>query len=236
MTETINKETVAGNPGAVEKPTQPPSEPQTAPSAVDEASLKAILEPLVQAEVERRTQSIKDKRIAKQESRISSLEDTLAQIEELQAEGMSKKQALQYVKINEFLASQGQEIPTEAPPAEEPAAQPTVASEDYLSPILRMAGLTAEDSDVIELLRRERDPIKRMNAIGELAESRKQALETLPNQAAVMSAGGGQAVESDTLDSITKELQAELLKRATPEQRERVRVLSKKQKELLPKE
>lgn len=236
MTKTINKEPVVGEPGAVEPPAQPPSEPQAAPSAVDEASLKAILEPLVQAEVDKRTQSIKDKRIAKQESRISSLEDTLAQYKELQAEGMSEKQALQYLKVNEFLASQGQEVPTEVPPAGEPAVQPQVASEDYLLPILKISGLTSNDPDVVEILRKERDPIKRMNAIGELAESRKQAQTTPPKAGAVLPSGGGQAVESETLESVTEELQEEIAKPVTPATRARIRELGKKQKELLPKE
>ena len=206
MTETINKEPVAGEPGAVEPPAQPPSEPQTEPSAVDEASLKAILEPLVQAEVDKRTQSIKDKRIAKQESRISSLEDTLATLKELQAEGMSEKQAIQYVKMEEVLASQGQEVPTEVPPEGEPAVQPRVAGEEYLSSVLKMSGLTDNDPDVIELLRKERDPFKRIAAIGELAETRKQVQTTPARAGATLPSGVGEPVVSEDIGSLSKRL------------------------------
>jgi hypothetical protein len=233
MDETIIKEPVVGETGATEPPAQPPSEPPAEPSAVDEDSLKAILEPLVQAEVERRTQSVKDKRIAKQESRISSLEDTLAQLKELQAEGMSERQAIQYVKMEELLASQGQEVPTEVPPKEVPAEQPQVAGEDYLSPILEMAGIEANDPEVIELLRTERDAFKRISAIKGLADSRKQAEQTPPNPAATLPSGGGKAVETETLESVTAELKAERAK--FPRDQKRIQELSDKHRELLPK-
>jgi len=234
MTETIIKEPVEGEPGAVEPPTQPPSEPQAAPSAVDEASLKAILEPLVQAEVEKRTQSVKDKRIAKQESRISSIEDTLAQFKELQDDGMSEKQAILHMEMKEFLASQGQEVPTEAPPGEGPAVQPKVADEAYLSPFLESLGLEDRDPDVIDILRKNRDPASRIIAMGELSKSRKQA-QTPPNPAAVQPTGAGGAVQPETLESVTAQLNEELAKPASPETRARIRELGKQQKELLPK-
>ena len=206
MGETIIKEPVVGEPGAVEPPAQPPSETPTEPSAVDEESLKAILEPLVQAEVEKRTQSVKDKRIAKQESRISGLEDTLAQYKELQAEGMSEKQIVQFMKVNELLASQGQEVPTDAPPEEEPAVQPTVAGEEYLSSVLQMSGLTDSDPDVIELLRKERDPFKRIAAIGELTEARKQAQTTPARAGATLPSGVGEPVVSEDIGSLSERL------------------------------
>ena len=205
MTETINKETVAGEPGAVEEPTQPASETQAAPSAVDEASLKAILEPMIEDAFSRQAQSVKDKRFAKQESRISSIEDTLAQVKELKGDGMSEKQAIQYMETQEFLKSQGQ-IPTEAPPAEEPAVQPEVATDALLSSVLEMAGLKDSDPDVITLLREERDPAKQIIAIGTLAETRKQAKQSPPSPGAALSSGGGKAVETETSDSLAERL------------------------------
>ena len=232
MTETINKETVEGAPGDVGTPNQPASDTQAAPSAVDEASLKAILEQLVQAEVEKKTQSVKDKRIAKQESRISSLEDTLAELKALRADGMSEKQAVQYIEMKEFLASQD---PSSAQPVNEPAVQPQVAAEGYLSPVLKLAGLTSNDPDVVELLRKERDPIRQITAIGELAEARKQAKQTPPNPAATLPMGGGQTPEGDTLESVSAELNALYAMPATAATRERIRELGKRNRELLNK-
>jgi hypothetical protein len=234
MTETINKETVEGALGAVGTPNQPASGTQAAPSAVDEASLKAILEPLVQAEVEKRTQSVKDKRISKQESRISNLEDTLAELKALRADGMSEKQAVQYIEMKEFLASQGQD-PSSAQPVNEPAVQPQVAADGYLSTVLKLAGLTSNDPDVVELLRKERDPVKQITALGELSEARKQVRQTPPNPAATMPMGGGQTPEGDTLESVSAELNALYAMPVTPATRQRIQELGKKNRELLNK-
>jgi hypothetical protein len=234
MTETLNKEPVAGEPGAVEPPAQPPSETPAETSAVDVDSMKAILEPMIEDAFTRQAQSVKDKRIAKQESRISSIEDTLAQLKDLKADGMSEKQAIQYLEVKELLASQGQEVPTEVPPTQEPAVQATVAEEAYLSPILKLAGIDANDPEVIAILRDESNPIKQINAVTSLAESRKQANQSPPNQAAALSSGGGQAVETETLESVTAELQAE---QAKPRQDiTKIRELSKRLKVLLPKQ
>ena len=234
MTETINKETVEGAPGDVGTPNQPASGTQAAPSAVDEASLKAILEPLVQAEVEKRTQSVKDKRISKQESRISSLEDTLAELKALRADGMSEKQAVQYIEMKEFLASQVQE-PGSTQSVDEPAVQPQVAADGYLSTVLTLAGLTSNEPDVVELLRKERDPIKQIIAIGALSEARKQAKQTPPNPAATMPMGGGQTPEGDTLESVSAELNALYAMPVTPATRQRIQELGKRNRELLNK-
>lgn len=230
MDETINKETVESSPGAEETPSPQTSEAQAAPSAVDEESLKSILEPMIQAEVEKRTQSIKDKRIAKQESRISTLEDTIAQLKELQAEGMSEKQAIQYMRMQELLESQGIS-PPETPPEREQATQPSVAGDELLSSVLKLAGLKDTDADVIDILRAEKDPARRVIAINSLVETRRQAQQTPANPAAAMSTGGGQAVETDTLESVEAEL-TRLMKNPT-ENIQKLREVRKKHAELL---
>jgi hypothetical protein len=234
--ETINKETVEGSPGAAEKPNQQPSETQAAPSAVDEESLKGILEPLVQAEVDKRTQSIKDKRIAKQESRISGLEETLAQLKELKDEGLSEKFAIQFLEMREQLGSRG-EVPPEVPPAEGQATPKPVAPDAILSSVLSIAGLDSGDPDVVEIMRSNpNDAASQVLAVNKLVESRKQAQQTPANEAAVMPSGGGSAVEPTTLESITRELNEELAKPSTPETRKRIQELGKQQREFIPKQ
>lgn len=227
--ETINKESVPAGSGEVGTPNQTASEQQGADtSAVDVDSLKAILGPLVEAEVERRTQSIKDKRIARHESEISSLKDTLAELKTLQSEGMSEKQALQYMEMKEALAKLGGSVGDEAPPVQEKATQPSVAVGDYLSPLLRLSGLDANDSAVIDIVRNERDPAKQMTAIANLAETRKQVAQKPANPAAVLPAGGGHAPDGETVESVTAELNEEIGK---PHQnKERIRELNKKLK------
>jgi len=232
MDETINKEPVLSEAGEVGANRSPSAAPGTVPSAIDEDSLKGILGPLVEAEVERRTQSVKDKRIAKQESRISSLEDTLVELKALQSEGMSEKQAIQYMKMQELLASQS---PQPTSPAQELAAQPQVTVDDYLSPLLQAIGLADTDAGVIEIVRKESDPAKRQIAIAELAIARKQVEQEPGNPAAVLPEGGGKASEGDTLESVSAELNKLQFEPATPANRKRIQELSKKHKELLPK-
>ena len=204
--ETINMEPVAVEPVATEPPVQPTSDNTTDPSAIDEEALKAIIEPLVKDAFDRGAQSTKDKRIAKQESRISSLEDTLAQFEDLKADGMSKKQAIQYMRTQELLDAQGNETPPVVPPAQEPAAQATVAVDEGLSSALNLAGLTSNDADVVTILRDNNDLSKKLIAINALVESRKQ-VTTPGSAAAVLPSGTGAAVTEETFETVSAELQ-----------------------------
>ena len=205
MDEKINKEPVEGTPGAVEPPAQPVSEPKTEPSAVDEESLKGILEPIVQDAFERQQQSLKDKRFAKQESRISGLEDTLAQLKELKDGGLSEKFAIEFLEMREQLGGQSQEVPAEVPPAEGLAAPKQVAVTDNLSPILKLAGLDSGEADVVEIIRANPDnELAQINAITQLAETRKQT--TPAKAAAVMPSGGGSAVVSEDIGSLSERM------------------------------
>jgi hypothetical protein len=234
MAKKINKEPVVVEPGATEPPAQPPSEPQAEPSAVDVEAMKEIFGPMIEDAFSRQSQSVKDKRIAKQESRISSLEDTLAQFKELQAEGMSEKQAVQYMRTQEFLDAQGEQVPTDAPPATEPAVPATVAVDDSLSAILNLAGLDANEADVLALLRENKELPERIVAINSLAETRKQA-QTNPAAAGnVLPSGTGASVSEETLETTSEQLDAELAKEK--KDFEKIKELRKKNLELLPKE
>ena len=232
--EKINKEPVVVAPGATEPPAQPPSDNNTDPSAVDEETLKAIIEPLVKDAFDRGAQSTKDKRIAKQESRISSLEDTLAQLKGLQAEGMSEKQAVQYLRTQEFLDAQGEQVPPVVPPTQEPAAQATVAVDEGLSDILKFTGLDSGDADVVALIKANpNNELAQISAVTKLAESRKQTQTTPGSAAGVLPSGTGASVSEDTLETVTAELEAE---RAKPiRDRKKFLELSEKHKKLLPR-
>ncbi|KKL56263.1 hypothetical protein LCGC14_2247160 [marine sediment metagenome] len=205
--EKINKEPVVVEPGATEPPAQPPSEPLAVPSAVDEEALKAIIEPLVKDAFDRGAQSTKDKRIAKQESRISSLEDTLAQVKGLQAEGMSEKQAIQFMRMEELLDAQGKQVPPVVPPATEPAVPATVAVDEGLSAVLKFTGLDSGEADVVAIIKANpNNELAQISAVTKLAESRKQAQTTPGSAAAVLPSGGGGAVVSEDMDSLSKRL------------------------------
>ena len=204
--EKIIKEPVVVEPGATEPPAQPPSEPPAVPSAVDEEALKAIIEPLVKDAFDRGAQSTKDKRIAKQESRISSLEDILAQVKGLQAEGMSEKQAVLHLRTQEFLDAQGEQVPPVVPPAQEPAAQTTVAVDEPLSAILNLTGLDSGEAEVVAILKQERDPLKQVVALTALAESRKQTKTTPAAVGNTLPMGTGAPAGSDDIGSLSKRL------------------------------
>ncbi len=234
--ETINMEPVVTATGATEPPVQTPSDNTTEPSAIDEEAMKVILGPMIEDALGRQAQSTKDKRIAKQESRITTLEDTLAQLKALQADGMSEKQAIQYVRMEELLDAQGKQVPTDAPPAQELAAPATVAVDEPLSAILNLTGLDSGEAEVVAILKQERDPLKQVVALTALAESRKQTKTTPAAVGNTLPMGTGTTVSEDTLKTVSEELQAEQLKPATPETRKRIRELGKKHKELLPKQ
>ena len=233
MDETINMEGVAGQSGEGGEPSQTSSSSQqTQASAIDEESLKAFIEPMIQAEVERRTQSIKDKRIAKQEGRIKTLEESLAELRELQSEGLSEKTALQFLQMRDEL-TELRGTPDETSPTNEPAPQKQVTVEEYLSPILRLGGLKEDDPDVLSILRKERDPARQMRALGELAESRKQEKSTPANPAATLPSGAGTPTTTRTLEVVDAELNAEISKPV--KNMERIRELKIEHAQLLPK-
>jgi hypothetical protein len=75
-----------------------------------------------------------------------------------------------------------------------------------------------------------------MTAIAQLAETRKQAKETPASPGAVMASGGGSAVEGDTLESVTNELNEVRAMPATPATRIRIQELGKQLKELIPRQ
>ncbi len=204
--EKIDMEPVADATGAVDPPDQPTSDNTTEPSAVDEESLKVILGPMITDALSKQAQSVKDKRIAKQESRISSLEDDLKQVKDLQAEGMSEKQAIQYMRTQELLDAQGEGVPPVVPPATEPAVPATVAVDEPLSAILKFTGMDSGEAEVVEILRQERDPLKQVLAVTALAESRKQAQTTPAAAGNVLPSGTGAPVVSEDIGSLSERL------------------------------
>ena len=235
MDETINTEAVQGGESVAETPTQQGSTPEAQPSPVDEESLKALVEPIIQAEVEKRVDSYKDKRIAKLSSETKTLKESLAEVKALQAEGMSEKQAVQYIETQSFLDAQGNEVPTTAPPATEPAVPATVAVDEGLSAILNFTGLDSGEAEVIAIIKANpNNELAQIRAVTQLAESRKQAQKTPAAVGNTLPMGTGTTVSGETLETVTAELEAEVAK----EKKDflKIKELRKKSLELLPKE
>jgi hypothetical protein len=90
---------------------------------------------------------------------------------------------------------------------------------------------------VVEIIRSNpNDSSAQVLAVNKLLESRKQAQQTPANAAATLPSGGGSALEPNELETITKELNEVLALPSTPENRQRIQELGKKQREFIPKE
>lgn len=204
-------------------------------SSSEESPIEALSQQVTELTgMMRALQSGKDKGVARVSKDVKDLSDQLETYYQRREAGQSHEQALREEALDEIVAERrGTPGDTSVPPKEEPAAQTTVAVDDYLSAILKATGLTSNDPDVVEILR-DSDPIKRLNAIGALAETRKQAQTTPGSAAAVLPSGAGGAVESETLESVTEELRVE---RAKPiKDFKKIGELGKKHLELLPKQ
>jgi len=234
MDETT-KDVVQPEGGGQETPTpeaSPPATEQGSPSG--ESQLEAALKKINELDGQvRALQSDKDRGVARVSKEVKDLSKQIERYEQWKELGKSKEEALRELQIDELLASSQPES-AEVPPKEEPAVQPKAAGEEYLNPYLESLGLEDSDPDVIDILRKNRDPASRIIAMSELSKSRKQA-QAPPNPAAVQPTGAGGAVQPETLESVTEQLNRELAKPASPETRARIRELGKKQKELLPK-
>ncbi len=205
--EKINMEAAQGGESVAETPTQQGSTPAAQPSPVDEESLKALVEPWIKSEVEKRVDSYKDKRIAKLSTETKTLKESLAEVKALQAEGMSEKQAVQYIETQSFLDTQGKEVPTDAPPADELAAQTTVAVDEGLSAILKFTGLDSGEADVVAIIKANpNNELAQISAVTKLAESRKEAQTTPGSAAAVLPSGVGASVGSEDIGSLSERL------------------------------
>jgi hypothetical protein len=237
MDETT-KDVVPAEGGGQETPsldTSPKDAEQGSPGG--ESQVEALSQQVIELTgMVRALQSDKDKGVARVSKEVKDLSEQLESYYERREAGLSHEQALREEVIDEIVAERrGLSDDTSVLPKEEPAVRPEATIDDYLLPLLNISGLKDNDPDVIEILRKERDPGKRVIAIGELTEKRKQAQETEPNPAAVLAAGGGEAVEGETLESVTKELNDLQMLPATPATRARIKELGKKHKELLPK-
>jgi hypothetical protein len=110
-----------------------------------------------------------------------------------------------------------------------------VAADTLLSSVLKSFELDSGEADVIEIIRSNpNDERAQILAVTSLVETRKQAQQTPANPGAVMPTGGGGAVEGDTLESVTAELQEAYAEKVLD--MDKVMELKAKQEELLPKQ
>ena len=207
MDESTNVENVAAGGDAGQPASTPSPTPTTPPSAVDVEALKKALRPVIAEEVAKSDQSINDKRIAKLQGSVDEFQSQLAKLKELMGDGLSERQALREMKLDEALARLGvTETSAPAPSVSGNTAQPAV--EETVSDFLREVKLDPNSPEITAELRKGGTPVEQIKRLAKVAINLGTARQPEPNPAAVMSTGGGQAVSpEDDLESIDRELE-----------------------------
>lgn len=201
-------EVVAPEGGEQTKPkvsSSPEGEAQPSPGSASE--LEALSKRVGELDgMLRALQSDKDKGVAKVQKQVTEMQDELERYYELRSKGVTEQDARKSLILDEIIAERMgvSERVEEAP-------QPVPTSDERLKPALALAGLSANDPEVIEILRTS--PVQeQINRIVQLGLSRKQAQAVPASPGAAMSTGGGGAVPGETLESVEAELKAELAK------------------------
>ena len=202
-------------------------------TSVDVEALAKALEPKLQALVDQRFQSGKDKRIAKIEGRQDGFESQLARLKELQGEGFTEKAALRMMKLESEPQEPPEQFVDTATPAGKSGTQPQASSGGYAE-LLTAFGLTANDAEVVAALD-SNDFSSTVARLTSITNKRKQPAAVAPNPASVMPTTGGSGVPApDDLDSLTAELTR--LMRNPTQNIARIKELSEKQLKLLPRQ
>ncbi len=194
--------------GGQETPTPAPSTPE---GGQDSPGTESPVEALSQDVKEltgmvRALQSEKDSRIAGIQRQVTDNSEQLKTYHERVKSGMTHDEALREDVLDQVAAQYQPPGATQVSPPAEAAPQPQVTSDEILAPYLKIAGLEQNDPDVIEILRAERDQSQQFLKIAELGQQRKQAPATPLSPGAVMPTGGGEAVTSETMESLTAQL------------------------------
>ena len=203
MDESTNVENVAAGGDAGQPASTPSPTPTTPPSAVDVEALKKALRPVIAEEVAKSDQSIKDKRIAKLQGSVDEFQSQLAKLKELMGDGLSERQALREMKLDEALARLGV-TETAAPVASVSGNTAQPAVDETVSNFLVEAKLDTNSPEVTAILRQGGTTAEQIAKLGILGIGKARQVE--PNPAAVMSVGGGQAIVSDDVESLTDKL------------------------------
>ena len=176
----------------------------TQPSAIDVKALAEALRPIVAEEVERRGQSVKDKRIAKIQA---TQDELLARYDNLLKEGLSPARARRELLIDHVLEQQLGREDEPVSPAKAGTHQ-QVASPDTTA-WLKSVGLTDTDPDVVAAYRDHGDePGQLAQQLLNITAKRQQVQQRPANPAQVLSGGGGVTVSGVSKQSLQAEYDA----------------------------
>jgi len=212
------------------EPTKPKVDPsaeggeQGSPGSASELEALSTIVKDLEGRV-RALQSEKDRGVARVQKDLSEMKDELEKYYQLRHSGVSDEDARKSLILDEIIAER-----MGVPGQERAAPEPVMASDDSLKPALELAGLDANDPDVIKILRTTPQP-EQQTRIMLLGLERKQAREKPPSPGAAMTTGGGSAVAGETLETVDAELTAAL--NEPVKDHKKIRELRVKHEELL---
>lgn len=180
--------------GQPASPKQPPSSGQGVQSSVDVDKLEAELI----KRLERREQSNRDKTR-------NAFSKRLERLEKLQADGMSKDTALNFMELEDRIPPlpEGQTQPQV--PQSKSVGTGDVATSKSTQALTLALGLDANDPEVTEVLR-QNEFSTQVDLLVTLADKRKKAQEAPTNPAQQMPVGGGSAINQPDKEVIAAEL------------------------------
>jgi hypothetical protein len=169
------------------------------PSTVDVEALAKALMPKVEELVERKTQSVKDKRFQTLENQVDSFESKLADFNEWKKAGLTDDDALWRMKVESQLKM------NEAPPDKQPGKQEPVASVETQA-ILKALGLAENNPEVTKILRETNDVAAQLLSFVNLSKSQ---MPIEPNPAAVQPSGSGGSINQSAEAIATQLIEAQ---------------------------
>jgi len=183
--------------GAPEKPNQDASpNADSKPSPVDVEALAKALMPTIEEMVDKKTQSVKDKRLQSLDNRVEGFESQLAEFKDLTEKGLSEDEALWRMKIESQLKMNA------APPVEKVGSQSTPTASVETQAILKALGLDENNPVMTKILRENDEVAAQLASIVTLAKAQTPAVS---NPAAVQPVAGGETV-SQSADAIADQL------------------------------
>lgn len=194
---TDNMENSGNGNGGGASQAQPSGTPQPS-SAIDTSFVAAQLEKLNARleQIERGSQSVKDKRIAGLQGDVDTFKAQLGELKDLMAGGLSETVALRLM-ANGQPHAQGQPVQV--------GNQQSAGSGIDVASVISAMELDANNPAVLQVLRSETDSVKLVASLTRIAQERKASKQqAIP--AGQMMASPGESVATETKDSIAAEL------------------------------
>ena len=177
--------------------TQPSAAASGQSSSLDVDAIVKALTPHIETIVDRKTQSVKDKRIAGMQGEIDGFKSQLQQLKALQAEGWTEAQAIR------LMESQSRPQPAvEQPVAQQAKTGNSAHAASVDTTVIQAFGFDASDPEVTNILRQHPDAYSQALNLATLALQRKER----PVSQAQMQPTGNNPRMIETRETVAEEL------------------------------